>query len=94
MSTEYFCGAPRRPDALAVQRVIASGVIQSAMSPRLMRAWSCSAQLVTRYFVLYLGWTLEFMPRPFGSWVSRSQEAARKALWDWVFLHLRLSWGI
>ena len=33
------------------------------MSPRCTRARSYSAQLLTRYFVLQLGWTLEFMLR-------------------------------
>jgi len=33
------------------------------MAPRCTRARSYSAQLLTRYFVLYLGWTLEFMLR-------------------------------
>ena len=41
----------------------ASGENQSVMSPRCTSARSYSAQLLTRYFVLYLGWTLEFMLR-------------------------------
>lgn len=33
-------------------------------SPRCTRAWSYSAQLLTRYLVLYLGWALDFMRGP------------------------------
>ena len=42
---------------------MASSEIHSVILPRSTRARSYSAQLLTRYFVLYLGWTLEFMPR-------------------------------
>jgi hypothetical protein len=84
----YFCGAPRRPDGLAVQALIASGVIQSVMSPRWTRAWSYSAQLVTRYFVLYLGWTREFTPIG----CSMGACSAQKAPWGPqmpLFVHQR-----
>ena len=55
--------------------------IQSVMSPRCTRARSYSAQLLTRYFVLYLGWTLEFMQRrwPIGQkGPPRSEESANR----------------
>jgi hypothetical protein len=62
--SEYVQGAPRRPDGLAFQALIASGEIHRVRSPRLTRAWSYSGQLVTWYFALKSGWTLEFMPGP------------------------------
>jgi hypothetical protein len=49
------------------------------MSPRCTSARSYSAPLLTRYFVLYLGWTLEFMLRrwPIGQkGPTRSDEPA------------------
>ena len=52
------------PEGFAAHAFIAEGEIHTVMSPRWTRARSYSAQLVTRYFVLYFGWTLEFMPEP------------------------------
>jgi hypothetical protein len=51
--------APRHPVGQAVQAAMASGENQSVTSPRRTRLRSYEAQLVTRYFVLYLGWTLD-----------------------------------
>jgi hypothetical protein len=42
------------------------GMSHRVISPRLTRAWSYAAQLVTRYRVLYFGCTREFMPEAIG----------------------------
>jgi hypothetical protein len=67
------------PEAPGVQESAASGEIQRVMSPRCTSARSYSAPLLTRYFVLYLGWTLECMLRrwPIGQQgPTRSEESA------------------
>ncbi len=64
-------GPLRFPDGSGVHESVASGEIYRVASPRCTSAWSCSAQLLTRYSwkqrfqILYLGWTLDFMR---GSW--------------------------
>ena len=50
---------PLAPDGPGVQESAASGANQGVMSPRCTSARSYSAQLLTWYFVLYLGWTLD-----------------------------------
>ena len=61
--SENFRCAPRRPDGDGVHASVASAESQSVMSPRWTSARSYSGQFPTRYFVLYLGCTLDFMPR-------------------------------
>jgi len=61
--SENFIRVPHRPVGAGFQDAMASSEIQRVISPRWTRARSYSAQLLTRYFVLYLGWTLEFMLR-------------------------------
>jgi len=72
-STEHFRAAPSpkqfmppvgcwRPRHDRILRDPQSDVASLHEGSRCTRAWSYSAQLLTRYFVLYLGWTLDFMP--------------------------------
>ncbi len=46
---------------------MASSEIHRVILPRSTRARSYSAQLLTRYSVMYLGWTLDFIHR---SWLT------------------------
>ncbi len=57
--------SPRPPDGADLHAAIASAASCSVMSPRCTSARSYSAQLPTRYFVLYFGCTRELMP---GAW--------------------------
>ncbi len=52
-----------RPVGAGFQTAIASSEIQRVISPRWTRARSYLAQLLTRYLVLYLGWTLDLIER-------------------------------
>jgi hypothetical protein len=71
-----------------------SSEIQSVISPRRTSAWSYSAQLFTRYFVLYLGWTLDLMPR---SWLTHLVQRDGLGSWwsqDSRFVHQRRDEGV
>ena len=59
---ELLLPASCLPDGSAFQAPVASVEIHRVMSPRCTRARSYSAQLLTRYFVLYLRCTLDFIP--------------------------------
>ena len=81
-SEDFLC-PPRPPDGAGFQSSIASSEIHRVTSPRCTSAWSYSAQLLTRYFVLYLGWTLDFMR---GSWPIKpvsGQDQYRRAILPW-----------
>ena len=54
---------PGRPDGDGVHASVASAESHSVTSPRSTSARSYSRQFPTRYFVLYLGCTLDFMVR-------------------------------
>ncbi len=69
MATSEYCSCPPRlPTPTASHVAIASGVNHRVTSPRWTRARSYAGQFPTRYFVLYLGCTLDFTSRscPFG----------------------------
>ena len=61
-NSEYFHCPPRLPTPAGSHAAMASGDSQIVTSPRRTSARSYSAQLPTRYFVLYFGCTLDFMP--------------------------------
>ena len=67
-TSEYCSGPPRLPTPTASHVAIASGVNHRVTSPRWTSARSYAGQFPTRYVVLYLGCTLDFMSRscPFG----------------------------
>ncbi len=67
---EYFNCPPRLPTPAGSHVAMASGESQIVTSPRRTSARSYSPQLPTRYFVLYFGCTLDFMPR---SWPADPQ---------------------
>ena len=58
---EYFRCAPRVPAPSGSQAAMAAGDNQMVMSPRQTRARSEAAQFWTWYFILYVGWTLDFI---------------------------------
>ena len=69
MATSEYCSCPPRvPTPTASHVAIASGVNHRVTSPRWTSARSYAGQFPTRYFVLYLGCTLDFTSRscPFG----------------------------
>ena len=69
MATSEYCSCPPRlPTPTASHVAIASGVNHRLTSPRWTSARSYAGQFPTRYFVLYLGCTLDFTSRscPFG----------------------------
>ena len=53
---------PRRPLRRGVQAAIASEDNHTVTSPRRTRARLYAGQFATRYFVLYVGWTFNFIP--------------------------------
>ena len=69
MATSEYCSCPPRlPTPTASHVAIASGVNHRVTSPRWTSARSYAGQFPTRYFVVYLGCTLDFTSRscPFG----------------------------
>ena len=69
MATSEYCRCPPRlPTPTASHVAIASGVNHRVTSPRWTSARSYAGQFPTRYFVVYLGCTLDFTSRscPFG----------------------------
>ena len=69
MATSEYCSCPPRlPTPTASHVAIASGVNHRVTSSRWTSARSYAGQFPTRYFVLYLGCTLDFTSRscPFG----------------------------
>ena len=69
MATSEYCSCPARlPTPTASHVAIASGVNHRVTSPRWTSARSYAGQFPTRYFVVYLGCTLDFTSRscPFG----------------------------
>ena len=69
MATSEYCSCPPRlPTPTASHMAIAFGVNHRVTSPRWTSARSYAGQFPTRYFVLYLGCTLDFTSRscPFG----------------------------
>ena len=69
MATSEYCSCPPRvPTPTASHVAIASGVNHRVTSPRWTSARSYAGQFPTRYFVLYLGCTLDVTSRacPFG----------------------------
>ncbi len=59
--SENFRCPPRRPDGAGFHASVTSGEIHSVTSPCWTRPRSYSAQFVTRYFVLYVGWMRDFI---------------------------------
>ncbi len=59
--SEYLRCPPRRREGLAFHHAIALDDNQIVRLPRSTNDRSYSAQLLTRYFVLYLGWTRDLV---------------------------------